>query len=121
MSIESVGNVTIIGHNNSVTCNNRGGIKFVSSRGITVEGITWDTCGTYNFYATNSVPVLEIHNSSNISIQNCTFRKSGGQAVALLDVQDKVIINKCIFVQIIITKVPHADIKKFQIMAHIIL
>ena len=54
VSIESVENVTIIGHNNSVTCNNRGGVKFVSSSGITVEGITWDTCGTYNFYATNS-------------------------------------------------------------------
>ena len=31
--IKSIENVTIIGHNNSVTCNNRGGIKFVSSSG----------------------------------------------------------------------------------------
>ena len=76
LSIESVENVTILGYNNpTVLCENNGrGVKFISSFNITTK-IIWVRCG-YNgnhFTRTRSRPVLQIPNSSNITIQNCTL------------------------------------------------
>ena len=93
-------NITITGYNNpTVSCNNSGGIHFVSSCNCTVEGITWERCGSRNMTKGGSVyPVLQLFNSSNLTIKNCTFQHSMGQAVVLLGVSGDVNIIQCKFV-----------------------
>ena len=91
--------VTIIGHNNpTVNCtNNGGGLKLYSCRNCVIEGITWVGCGGIVKKHT-SQPVIQVHNSSNITIQNCSFLHSKGQAVVLSDVSGEVSFNHCEFI-----------------------
>ena len=98
--IVNLTNITISGHNNpTVYCNNSGGLHFISCYNCTIEGITWEGCGTINIGGDdNSVyPVLQFTNSSNITIQNCSFQHSTGQAVVLSGMSGDVNINCCNF------------------------
>ena len=89
--------VTIIGHNNpTVNCSNEGGLKLSTCLNCTIEGITWVGCGSIVTKHT-SQPVIQVHNSSNITIQNCSFLRSKGQAVLLSDVSGKVSFSHCKF------------------------
>ena len=75
----SVNNITIIGQGNpTVNCNNIGSMKFVSCNNVTIEGVNWERCGSVNN------PGMELYNTSNIAIQNCSFHHS---AVKLLHCQ----------------------------------
>ena len=86
-------NVLIIGHNNpTVNCKGVGGIHFIFCHNCIIQGITWDGCGT------NVEPGLQLSNSSNITIQNCSFQHSIRQAVVLSDISGDVNINHCKFV-----------------------
>ena len=89
--------VTIIGHNNpTVNCSNEGGLKLSTCRNCVIEGITWVGCGSIVTKHT-SQPVIQVHNSSNITIQNCSFLRSKGQAVLLSDVSGEVSFSHCKF------------------------
>ena len=91
-------NVSIIGHNNpTVKCRNIGGIHFNFCHNCNIQGIVWEGCGTKNIY-TNVEPTLKLSYSSNISIHNCTFQHSIGQAVVLSGLSGDVNINHCQFV-----------------------
>ena len=91
-------NVSIIGHKNpTVNCGDFGGLQFTFSRNCIIQGITWDGCGTKNS-DTNVKPVLRLSYSSNITIHNCIFQHSIGQAVVLEEVSGDVNINHCQFV-----------------------
>ena len=86
-------NVSIIGHNNpTVSCEGAGGIHFTSCHNCIVQGITWRGCGT-----DNDEPGLQLTKSSDITIQNCSFQHSRGQAVALLEISGYLNINNCKF------------------------
>ena len=88
-------NVSIIGHNNpTVKCR---GIHFNFCHNCNVQSIVWEGCGTKNF-DTNVEPILKLSYSSNITIHNCTFQHSVGQAVVLSEVSGDVNINHCQFV-----------------------
>jgi len=86
--IEATGlqNVSIIGHNNpTVNCKIVGGIHFTICHDFIIQGITWDRCGTENI-DDNTKPGIKLNYFSNITIQNCSFQHSIGQAVVLSEV-----------------------------------
>ena len=86
-------NVSIIGHNNPTTyCRGAGGIHFTSCHNCIIQGITWDGCGT-----DNDEPGLQLTNSSDITVQKCSFQHSRGQAVALSEISGYLNINNCKF------------------------
>ena len=88
--------VTITGHHNpTVNCNNSGGLHFMSCHNCTIEGITWNGCGASN--DDNVYPVLQLFNSSNITIKNCSFQHSIGQAVVLSEMIGDMNIEHCKF------------------------
>ena len=75
-------NISIIGYNNpTVQCGYSGGLHFVSCHNVTIEGITWNQCGTD---ANVSMVGLYVYNSSNINIQDCTFWNSQSQSIVLI-------------------------------------
>ena len=82
-------NISIIGHGNpTVNCDNAGGIYFDNCHNCTIIGITWEKCGK-----NNSIPAIEIYNSSNIVIENCSFQHSVTQAIALSEMLGSVTIK----------------------------
>ena len=100
ISLFDLANITITGHKNpTVNCNNSGGLQFMSCSNCTINGITWKQCGARNISADDgkSYPVLQLSNSSNITIQNCSFLHSKGQAVVLSGISEDVNINFCNF------------------------
>ena len=103
ISLIDLSNIAITGHNNpTVKCNNSGGLHFISCYNCTIEGITWEGCGARNIsdHDENVYPVLQLYNSSNITIKNCSFQHSIGQAVVLSGVSGDVNINQCNFLRI---------------------
>ena len=91
--VSNLVNVSIIGHNNpTVYCSGAGGIHYTSCHNCIIQGITWDGCGT-----DSDVPGLQLTNSSNITIQECSFQHSRGQAVALSEISGYLNINNCKF------------------------
>ena len=94
--LENVKNITLIGDNNvTVDCNGIGAVKFVSCSKVTVEGITWKSCGFINM---STHPGIEFYRSSNIVFQHCSIYNSTVQAVVFSDVSGNVSINHCYFV-----------------------
>ena len=99
IEVSNVENVTMIGHNNpTVNCKSFGGIHFTFCHNCIIQGITWDECGTENINHHNIEPGLKLSNSSNITIENCIFQHSKGQAVLLSEVSGDVNINHCNFI-----------------------
>ena len=91
-------NIAIIGYNNpTVQFGYGGGLQFVHCHNFTIEGIKWNGCGANSNTNTTLGIRLCIHNSSNITIQNCTFQNSFGQSVVLSEVSGNVNINNCKF------------------------
>ena len=98
IEVSNVENVTMIGHNNpTVNCKSFGGIHFTFCHNCIIQGITWDECGTENIDH-HIEPGLKLSNSSKITIENCIFQHSKGQAVLLSEVSGDVNINHCNFV-----------------------
>ena len=97
MVLTNVTNFSMIGYNNlSVNCSNNGGLYFISCRNCSFEGITWSKCGSDGIDS-RLIAGLTFENSSNITIQNCSFQQSVGQAVALLEVSGDVNIYQSKF------------------------
>ena len=92
--LQDLQNISIFGHNNpTINCNNSGGIYFECCHKCTIMGITWENCGNRN----SSKPAVEVFNSSEIIIQNCTFKHSVTQALALSEISRFATINDCRF------------------------
>ena len=89
-------NISIIGHHNPTINCTGGGLKFNYCKNCTIEGITWNGCGA-EYLNGSVIPVIEFYNSINITIQNCTFKHSVGQAVTLVEVSGIIEINHCSF------------------------
>ena len=121
-SFKNLYNISIIGHNNPfVYCINGSGLTSLHSKNIVVKGITWIGCGnntkiddsessnlpseiSLNFSNSthssdkNSVPVIHLQFSLNVSIQNCSFLYSEGPAIVLSKVSGETDITHCKFV-----------------------
>ena len=90
-------NVSIIGHNSPTMKCKIGGIHFIFCHNCIIQGITWDGCGTG--VADNiTEPGIKLNYSSNVTIQNCCFQHSIGQALVLSEVSGAFNINNCNFV-----------------------
>lgn len=93
-------NITITGYNSpTIKCDNCGGTLYLSScHNCTIENIIWDGCGNQviNQYTD---PVIQLDDSSNINIKNCSFQNSIGQAIAVADMvgPGHIIISHCKF------------------------
>ena len=98
VTVSDLENVSIIGHDNpTVNCTMFGGIHLNLFYNCIIQGIAWDGCGNDSIdYHTE--PVLKLSNSSNITINNCSFQHSKGQTVLLSEVSGNVSINHCNFV-----------------------
>ena len=98
VKVSDIENVTIIGHNNpTVNCKDFGRIHLNLCNNCIIQGITWDGCGSVDI-DDHTEPVLKLSNSSNITIDNCSFQYSKGQAVLLSEVSGDVNIDHCNFV-----------------------
>ena len=96
--LSDIENVTIIGHNNpTVNCKDFGRIHLNFCNNCIIQHITWDGCGSVDIDK-HTEPVLQLSNSSNITIDNCSFQYSKGQAVLLSEVSGDVNIDHCSFV-----------------------
>ena len=98
IKVVDIENVTIIGHNKpTVNCKGIGGIHFSFCHNCTIQHITWHKCGAEDIYD-HTEPALKLSNSFNITINNCIFQHSKGQAVLMSEVTGEVNINHCNFV-----------------------
>ena len=97
IKLSDLENISIIGHNNiTVFCSADGGGLYLYSCGkLIIEGFTWIGCGIHNI--DDYKPVIRFYNSSNITIQNCTFQYSLGPAILLSHIRKNVNINHCSF------------------------
>ena len=98
VKVSDLQNVSIVGHSNpTVNCKHVGGIHFTFCLNCIIQSITWDGCGTQ---ITNNLaePGIKLSISSNVTIQNCCFQHSIGQALLLSEVSGDVSINNCNFV-----------------------
>ena len=62
-----------------------------------IHDITWDECSTKNIN-NHTEPGLMLSYSSTVTIRNCSFQSSVGQAVVLSKVSGDININDCKFV-----------------------
>ena len=98
VTASDIENVSIIGHNNpTVNCKSVGTIHITFCKNCIIQGITWDECGTKNI-ANHTKPGLKLSYSSTVTIRNCSFQHSVGQAVVLSEVSGDININDCKFV-----------------------
>ena len=95
IQLVSLTNISIVGYNDPTVNCNHGGLHLLSSYTITIRGIVWEGCGTNN--SGNTHPVLQLYNSSNMTIENCSFQHSVGQVIVLTGVSGDVKINQCKF------------------------
>ena len=96
IQLTELANISLIGYNNpSIYCENDGGLQFTSCTNVTITNITWHRLinNDRNIHVT-----IKFYNSSNITIDHCTFQQSVGQAVVLSEVSGDVNIKHCKFV-----------------------
>ena len=74
-----------------------GGIHLNFCYNCIFQGIVWDGCGNNSIHY-HIEPGLKLSNSSNITINNCSFQYSKGPAVLLSEVSGDMNINHCNFV-----------------------
>ena len=91
--LTKLNNISIIGNNNhSIMCVNNAGLQVEQCSNVTIEGVNWIGCGA------DSTPVINILNSSDITLQNCLFQQSKGQAVVMFESLGDVNIDNCRFI-----------------------
>ena len=90
-------NISISGHNDSTVNCKAGGIHFTFCNNCIIQSVAWNGCGTEMPFNLNE-PGIKINYSSNVTIQNCCFQHSIGQALVLSEVSGDVNINNCNFV-----------------------
>ena len=100
VKLRNIVNVSLIGYNSpSIYCENDGGLQFTSCTNVTITNITWSKIISDERNISNNITSqIKFYNSSNITIDHCTFQQSVGQAVVLSEVSGDVNIKYCKFV-----------------------
>ena len=97
LKIQYVNNISIIGHNITILCTtNKGSLYVRYCSNLTIKGITWTGCGTYE-HVGNHIAVIGISWSCGIMIEECTFQYSLGKVLSLVDVTQNINISNCSF------------------------
>ena len=98
VTVSDIENVSIIGHNSpTVNCKGNGRIHMNFCKNCIIQGITWDECGTKNI-DNHTEPGVMLNYSSTVTIQNCSFQRSVGQAVVLSKISGDINIIDCKFI-----------------------
>ena len=97
IKVSPIENVSLVGHNNPIVSCKNGGIHLTFCHNCVIQGITWNECGTKNIDNHHTEPALKLYNASNVTIHNCSFLHSVGQAVVLSEILGDVNINSCRF------------------------
>ena len=93
MGSGSLNNITILGSNATVMCNNKGSVVCRSCSNIILEGITWDGCVDSKF--TQGVGFVK---AVNVTVSMCTFQHSNACAsVVIMAVSGFIKVCKCQF------------------------
>ena len=96
ISLKNTKTISIIGHNKlTVLCINGSGISLRNFSSLRFEGITWMGCGDYSAF--DDQAVLNIYESTNAIIKNCSFQNSMGIAIKLHDMVGNTNISNCTF------------------------
>ena len=91
--LSKLNNISIIANkDHSIMCVNNAGLQIEQCSNIKIQGINWAGCGTY------ATPVINILNSSDVTLQNCLFEQSKGPAVVMFELSREVTINDCRFI-----------------------
>ena len=94
-------NISLIGYNSSIHCENDSGFKFTSCSNVSITNLTWyKIIDSEKNISNSTAPQIEFSNSSDVTINHCTFQQSVGQAVVLSEVSGDVSIEHCKFVNI---------------------
>ena len=97
LQFKKVANLSLIGYNGSIYCENDGELQFISCSSVSITNLTWYN-NERNITDNVVIPQIKFYNSSNITIEHCTFHQSVGQAVVLSEVSGDVNIRHCKFV-----------------------
>ena len=104
---EHLNNVTLVGNDVVVMCNNTGGVFWRSGDNILIEGITWDQCGNPRY---PPIPAFTFENVYNVSISKCTFQHSKVcRTVYLVPVEQKDVFVYIVNSNFISNKVENAS------------
>ena len=99
IKLTNIINVSLIGYNDSsIHYESDGGLQFISCSIITVKNLTWRKIIKHEWNINNTISQIKFYNSSNITIDHCTFQQSVGRAVVLSEVSGDVNIKHCKFV-----------------------
>ena len=96
VKVSDLQNASIIGHNNPTVNCTTVGIHFTFCHDCFIRSVTWDGCGT-TISDNYTEPGIKLNHSSNLTIQNCSFQHSIGQALVLSEMSGDVNINNCKF------------------------
>ena len=79
ITLTNIVNISITGYNNSIFSTNDVGLQFISCKKVTITnlGFRYISRNTYN----GMIPSIKLHDSSDVTIKNCTFLLSTGQEV----------------------------------------
>ena len=95
----NLNNITIIGNNATIMCNNTGGVYCESCSNITIVGITWYQCGRNDsMHPITQTPALNFTTVSNVTIQKCIFLSSSGCPVYINNAKESITITESYFV-----------------------
>ena len=85
IQFKKIANLSIIGYNISILCENDGELQFISCSNVLITNLIWRN-NERNITNNAVIPQIKFYNSSNITIDHCTFQQSMGQAVVLTKV-----------------------------------
>ena len=98
VTASDIENVSIIGHNSpTVNCKSVGRIHINLCKNCIIQDIIWDECGTKTIDG-RTEPAVMLRYSSIVTIRNCSFQRSVGQAVVLSKMSGDININDCKFI-----------------------
>ena len=93
--LEGLDGVSLTGHNNAtIHYKETGELKFNTlCRNVTIEGLNWSRPSEKN-----PIPRLTFSNVCDVTVRNCSFQYSVGQAISLSNVSGYVNISHCRFI-----------------------
>ena len=92
-------NISLLGYNSpSVYCETDGRFQFTSCSNVSIANISWHKFSNKVSTTNNITPQIKFYNSSNVTIDNCIFQQSVGQAIVLSEVLGIVSIKHSKFV-----------------------
>ena len=91
--IRKLHNISIIANKSqNVKCFNNAGLQVEQCSNITIKGLKWIECGA------DTTPVINILNSSDVTLHSCIFQQSKGQGVVMFESSGYMNINHCNFI-----------------------